>query len=212
MWYWLDSVGVMAWPLALCSVLIGALLVERLQLFSQLGVVKPNELEASISDCQGCCKLGKCRKTKRGWRQALAVLQQHRFLQTSERESVLGEWLAQERGRLFKYLRLIQWLGVSALLLGIVGSVLSLPSMLATVLTQPNVQAEFIQAHVWQVLYSTVWGLVAATVALVMTQALRLWAEHYLQSVQLLLKRCHLAVDGLLLDLIDDEYKLELTA
>lgn len=198
---WFATMGAVGWPLGLCSLIAAALILERLQVFLSLAPLRQAVRQAALSACRDCdpqeCE-GLWRSGRRGWSQALGLLLQHRQLAPAQREDMLGCWLLEERQRLCRYLRLLQLIGVLAPMLGLLGTVLGMVAMFADIaaVDQPVTPA-LLADGLWQALYTTIWGLFIAIPALAAGQGFALWAERYLEGVQTLLNRCHLALEGL---------------
>lgn len=198
---WFEHMGAVGWPLGLCSLLAVALIAERLQVFLALPPLRQAARQAAVSACRDCdpqdCER-LWRTGRSGWGQALGLLLQHRRLAPSQREEMLGCWLLEERQRLGRHLRVLQLIGVLAPMLGLLGTVLGMVAMFAGIaaVDQPVTPA-LLADGLWQALYTTVWGLCIAIPALAAGQGFALWAERYLEGVQALLNRCHLALDGL---------------
>lgn len=198
---WFAHMGAVGWPLGLCSLLAGALILERLQVFLALAPLRQAARQAALTACRDC-NPQQCerlwRSGRQGWGQALGLLLEHRRLAPAQREDMLGCWLLEERQRLGRHLRLLQLIGVLAPMLGLLGTVLGMVAMFADIaaVDQPVTPA-LLADGLWQALYTTVWGLCVAIPALAAGQGFALWAERYLEGVQALLNRCHLALDGL---------------
>lgn len=198
---WWSSMGPLGWPLALCSLLALALILERLSVFLRLQLLSAAAGKAALGACR-TCERDHCRGAVRGWRYGLALLLKHSGLPPSQREELLGCWLLEERLRLNRQLRLLQLIGVLAPMLGLLGTVLGMLEMFANIAGQERpVTPALLADGLWQALYTTVWGLLIAIPALAAGQGFALWAEHYLEGIQALLNRCHLALDGLELEL-----------
>lgn len=198
---WWNAMGPLGWPLALCSLLALALVFERFSVFLRLAPVSAAASRAAVSACRGC-EREHCHTGARGWRFGLALLLRHSALPAAQREELLGCWLLEERRRLNRQLRLLQLLGVLAPMLGLLGTVLGMLAMFANIAGQDSpVTPALLADGLWQALYTTVWGLLIAIPALAAGQGFALWAERYLETVQAVLNRCHLALDGLDLEL-----------
>ncbi|PAU63736.1 hypothetical protein BZL41_11665 [Pseudomonas sp. PIC25] len=198
---WLALMGPLGWPLALCSLLGLALILERLAVFLRLQPIGTAAARAAVGACRTCDR-EHCQTAGGGWRYGLALLLRHSGLPAGQREEVLGCWLLEERRRLNRQLRLLQLIGVLAPMLGLLGTVLGMLGMFENIAGQDRpVTPALLADGLWQALYTTVWGLLIAIPALAAGQGFALWAERYLEGVQALLNRCHLALDGLELDL-----------
>ncbi|MEH6485957.1 MULTISPECIES: MotA/TolQ/ExbB proton channel family protein [Pseudomonas] len=197
----LQNMGPLAWPLALCSVIALMLILERLSVFLRLPPLSVSAGKAAVSACRDCDKQA-CHGAVRGWRYGLALLLEHSAAPSQQREEVLGCWLLEERRRLNRQLRLLQLIAVLAPMLGLLGTVLGMLEMFANIAGQDRpVTPALLADGLWQALYTTVWGLLIAIPSMAAGQGFALWAERYLEAVQNLLNRCHLAIDGLNLDL-----------
>lgn len=201
---WFEHMGPLGWPLALSSLLALALILERMQVFLALQPLRSAAREAALRACREC-NAEQCQqlgtRERRGWGQALALLLRHSALAPGQREELLGCWLLEERQRLNRHLRLLQLIGVLAPMLGLLGTVLGMLDMFADIaaIDRPVTPA-LLADGLWQALYTTVWGLCIAIPALAAGQGFGLWAERYLEGVQTLLNRCHLALDGMTLE------------
>ncbi len=201
---WWSAMGPLGWPLALCSLLALALILERLWLFIGLQPLSQAAARAAVSACRTCDR-EQCQGRAHGWRFGLALLLKHSALPALQREELLGCWLLEERQRLHRQLRLLQLIGVLAPMLGLLGTVLGMLEMFSTIAGQNTpVTPALLAGGLWQALYTTVWGLLIAIPALAAGQGFALWAERYLEGVQALLNRCQLAIDGLELELQGD--------
>lgn len=198
---WWSSMGPLGWPLALCSLLALALILERLSVFLRVQPLSAAAGRAALSACR-TCEREHCRGRVRGWRHGLALLLRHSGLPAGQREELLGCWLLEERQRLNRQLRLLQLIGMLAPMLGLLGTVLGMLEMFGTIAGQDRpVTPALLAGGLWQALYTTVWGLLIAIPALAAGQGFALWAERHLEGVQALLNRCQLALDGLELEL-----------
>lgn len=198
---WWGAMGPLGWPLALCSMLALALILERLSIFLRLQPPSQAAARAAVSACR-TCEREHCLGRTHGWRFGLALLLKHSALPAMQREELLGCWLLEERQRLNRQLRLLQLIGVLAPMLGLLGTVLGMLEMFAGIAGQNSpVTPALLADGLWQALYTTVWGLLIAIPALAAGQGFALWAERYLEGVQGLLNRCQLALGGLELDL-----------
>ncbi|WP_405120218.1 MotA/TolQ/ExbB proton channel family protein [Pseudomonas leptonychotis] len=198
---WWSAMGPLGWPLALCSLLALALILERLSVFLRLQPLSTAAGRAAVSACR-TCEREHCKGRARGWRYGLALLLKHSALPAVQREELLGCWLLEERQRLNRQLRLLQLIGMLAPMLGLLGTVLGMLEMFANIAGQNSpVTPALLADGLWQALYTTVWGLLIAIPALAAGQGFALWAERYLEGVQALLNRCQLALDGLELEL-----------
>ena len=201
---WFVSMGPLGWPLALCSLLTVALLLERLSVFLQLQPISEKTLLSSAAACRDCTAQACQKRRPSGWRYGLALLERHGNLPAEQREEVLGCWLQEERCRLNQHLRVLQMVGVLAPMLGLLGTVLGMVTMFAGIAEQQGpVTPALLADGLWQALYTTVWGMLIAIPALAAGQGFSFWAERYLERVQMLLNRCHLAFNGLDLNLSD---------
>lgn len=190
---WQDM-GPVAWPLAICSLLVVALVLDRLWVLLSLQPVSARAVAAALAACRQCEGRG-CRMSPHA---GVSLLLAHRDLAVSQREELMACWLHQEQQRLTRHLRLLQLIGVIAPMLGLLGTVLGLVVMFADIarVTQPVTPA-LLAAGLWQALHTTLWGLLIGILALAAGQGFSLWADQYLGRVEHALNRCQLALAGL---------------
>lgn len=193
----LDAFGPLLWPLASCSLLALALVLERLWVFIGLQPVSARSVATALSQCRECEQTS-CQQRSEVTHTGVALLLSHRSLPVTQREEVMGCWLQAEQHRLTRHLRLLQLIGVLAPMLGLLGTVLGLVNMFADIasLDQPVTPA-LLANGLWQALYTTVWGLAISIPSLAAGQGFALWAEYYLNAVERVLNRCQLALAGL---------------
>ncbi|MFT0213521.1 hypothetical protein VQ643_13090 [Pseudomonas sp. F1_0610] len=201
---WFAMAGFVAWPLTLVAIAVVLLILERLYVFFQLTPVTAECTNQSIADCHGYCRQGKCRIRQQGWHYGLSLLQQHRYLEGSERKEVLNTWLLEEKHRLTKHLSLLKLGAGISFLLGVLASL----SAFISVLSDPFGVNMLLLA---QALYPSVFGLSIAIVAFAAGAGGGVFVAGYLDRVRVLLEQCHLALEGSFLKLLDDE-DLELAA
>lgn len=104
---WWSAMGPLGWPLALCSLVALALILERFWLFIGLQPLGQAAARAAVSACRTCDR-EQCQGRAHGWRYGLALLLKHSTLPALQREELLGCWLLEERQRLHRQLRLLQ--------------------------------------------------------------------------------------------------------
>ncbi|MCJ8168111.1 MotA/TolQ/ExbB proton channel family protein [Atopomonas sediminilitoris] len=197
---WFTSMGVLAWPLLLCSLVVLILAVERLVLFARLSACSKAQEHQLLSQCQNA-RFAEVRLPQQGWGRAVALLLAHRGLAQAQREELLACWLEHERQRQHQHLRLLQLLGVLAPMLGLLGTVLGMLDMFADIAgSDKPVTPALLADGLWQALYTTAWGMLIALPALAVGQGFNLWSNQYIERLQGLLNRCQLALQGLSLD------------
>ena len=130
-----EQLGLMTWPLIICSALTVMIITERLfQVMISLGVGKRairNELnQISPSDKQQLEALAEKLSPRRPLLyKGVAMLLAHHSFSKVLREDAAGMWLQEKRHQLNSGLRLLTLIGVISPLIGLLGTVLGLIEM-----------------------------------------------------------------------------------
>ncbi len=196
---WLDTLGVVAWPLVVCSVIGLAVLLERLWFFVRTWRM-PVTAAALVGrfESDGMASIEEYLLRRRHpWRQGFRLLIEHRSHSSALREQVVGLWVAEQR---LSHMANLRWLTIVAVispLLGLLGTVLGMIDAFAALVAhsgpvQPAVLADGLQ----QAMFTTAVGLIIAVPALAAAHVFRLWGEARVGHLQLLLNHVHLAFDG----------------
>ena len=194
---WFLAQGMVAWPLFVCSVLMLALLLERMVTLICLPTLGLRDCREASRHCRDCTQASRSR-SHLGWRHAVGLLRNHAQLPRVQREELLSVWLVHVQQHLHRRLRLLQLIGVLSPMLGLLGTVLGMLGMFQSIAQDAGPVTPGVLADgLFQALYSTAWGLLIALPALGGGQALGLWASSYVERLQQVLNHCMLAMDGL---------------
>ncbi|EKF9579416.1 MotA/TolQ/ExbB proton channel family protein [Vibrio cholerae] len=201
-----QQLGLMAWPLFICSALTVMLLAERLfQVLLSLTVGKGairHALQAtSPKNSKQLAELTEHFASKRPvlYRGVAMLLAHHQF-DKSLREDAAGIWLQEQRHQFNSGLRLLTLIGVISPLLGLLGTVLGLIEMFKGVAATtgsitPNVLADGLGVA----MYTTAAGLLIAVPAVAGAQLLNLWADRTMAKLEHTLNYVNLWLEGMTL-------------
>ncbi|BFM15905.1 MotA/TolQ/ExbB proton channel family protein [Maricurvus nonylphenolicus] len=188
------TAGPIIYPLIFCSVLVGALVLERLITHCFYPVVNAEALQrqflqGDISDVDIDSRKG------RGLRAGLALLAHHADAEKSLREERLGLWLQEQRQYLLLRTRWLNLLGAVAPLLGLLGTVLGIITMFQDVAHQNGpVTPALLAGGMWEAMATTAAGLIIAIPALCAGQLLSFWADRRIEVMQNVLNHCSLSL------------------
>ncbi len=201
---WFDSLGPIAWPLASFSALALGLVIERLAFF--IGLDRLTDVERrnilALASSGHWPELRDYLDTLSGMvANGLRLLLSHKEYPHDRVEYVAALWLTEQRRKLQAHLRWLGLLAVASPLLGLLGTVLGMITAFQDLAAHtgpvsPSVLANGLQ----QAMLTTAFGLIIAIPALIAGHAFRIWADAYLASMEYLLNRVHLAIDGVALE------------
>ncbi len=199
----LDSMGLMALPLLLCSVLTLTLILERFLVFCMLPSASRRSINKQLHQLQeardGNClqELGTQLRCCRGTGPGLCGLLRHAHQPKGLREEVAGLWLLAQKRRLNAGLRLLMVLGVLTPMLGLLGTVLGMIEMFQEVAKVAGpVTPAVLAAGLQTAMLTTAFGLCSAIPALAATHLFSLWANHYLSRLEFAMNHANLLLEG----------------
>ncbi|USD66797.1 MotA/TolQ/ExbB proton channel family protein [Vibrio sp. SCSIO 43136] len=198
-----QQLGLMTWPLLICSALTVAIIVERLiqvllssgvgrrSIRSQLAQLSPDqdaELDNLASDLA----------TKRPLLcKGVAMLISHRHFAKNLREDAAGIWLEEKRHQLNSGLKLLGLIGVISPLIGLLGTVIGLIEMFKGVAASTgNITPNDLADGLGLAMRTTAAGLMIALPAIAAAQLLGLWAEKIMAKLEHTLNIVDLWLEG----------------
>ncbi len=206
--------GPVIYPLLVCSVLLLALLLERLLVLlsypplrarwrqRQFMVRLQREVcadmalvseSADVKDSESDPKLGK----PRGLAAGFALLELHRHGAKARRDEYLSLWLQAERRKLLARSRWLTLIGTLAPLLGLLGTVLGIVTMFQQVAHQAGpVTPALLAEGMWQAMVTTALGMLIAIPALAAGQVIAIWGDQRIARMQQVLNESSLWLAG----------------
>ena len=202
--YLQDQLGLMTWPLLICSALTAMIIAERIfQVMLSIGVGKrairrelnqisptnSQEIEAlahSISDKRPLLYKG------------VSMLLAHHSFSKGLREDAAGIWLQEKRHQLHAGLRLLSLIGVISPLIGLLGTVLGLIEMFKGVAaTTGSITPNDLADGLGLAMRTTAAGLMIALPAISGAQLLGLWADRVLAQLEHTLNYVNVWLEGM---------------
>lgn len=174
----IEQCGPLAWPLALCSVITLALLIERAVLFiiHKRGF---HSFERGIAPSGTAV-----------WRQLQQVQQEQTQATKPIRDEHLTLWLGSLRRQLLANNGYLHLMGVIAPLLGLLGTVMGITEAFSVISgTTEAVTPALVADGIQSAMLTTIVGLCIAIPALLTAQGFRLWLDN---SLELLSERLNL--------------------
>ncbi|ADN75440.1 MotA/TolQ/ExbB proton channel [Ferrimonas balearica DSM 9799] len=191
------KLGVMTWPLLLCSVFGLVLLLQRaLALMvhfwpgrhgwlKHLPLHDAGTLKTSVAQRRGLAAEG------------IALLLKHQSASKDDREALLSLWLTAARRRANTNLRLLTAVGVIAPLLGLLGTVIGLITMFETLANSGGPATPAMLAEgLGLAMGTTAAGLAIALPAIASAHLLGVLTDHQFGAVEHILNHCHLQMDS----------------
>ncbi|MCX4026336.1 MotA/TolQ/ExbB proton channel family protein [Endozoicomonas sp. SM1973] len=189
----LNAMGWMLYPLAFCSLLMIALILERLCYFLLLPLIPDSKLSVLLSRWKNNVveQPAWLQKKQRGIAVGIKLLSEYQG-KNVVREQQLSCWLAKQHQTNTARLKLLQLIGMISPLLGLLGTILGMIVMFKGVAQHqgpvtPNILAD----GLWQAMYTTAFGLVIAVPAIVGAQLFYIWSNSYCQRLQHWLNAFH---------------------
>ncbi|EGQ7697294.1 MotA/TolQ/ExbB proton channel family protein [Vibrio vulnificus] len=220
-----NQLGLMTWPLILCSAVTVMIVIERLiQVALSIGVGKSairRQLSTiSPTNSQQIEQLAQALSNKRPLLyRGVAMLLAHHDFAKSLREDAAGMWLQEKRHQLHSGLRLLTLIGVISPLLGLLGTVLGLIEMFKGVAASSgNITPNDLAEGLGLAMRTTAAGLLIALPAIASSQLLGLWADRVMSKLEHSLNYVNLWLEGVSLQHvspgkhISEQNKLQVTA
>ncbi|MGO1246020.1 MAG: MotA/TolQ/ExbB proton channel family protein [Oceanisphaera sp.] len=194
-----QQLGLMSWPLIICSVITLAVWLERgltLLWVSSRGEQEKKQLRLAGNNFSSVELDNPHSLILQGCR----LLVQHKDCDKATREDLAGIWLQQQRRKLHSGLRVLTLVGVISPLLGLLGTVLGLISMFASIGESGNpVTPALLADGLGLAMSTTAAGLMIALPAIAGAQLFGLWADRLLDKLTHELNQCNLHLDGVAL-------------
>lgn len=201
--YLQQQLGLMTWPLIICSSITVTIIVERLiqvMLHTKVGhrhitrlLAKQNRNNQHDLDL-----FSEQLKQKRGRLNiGIAMLVAHRSFSKEIREDAAGMWLQQQRHQLRSGLRLLSLIGVISPLLGLLGTVLGLIEMFRAVAASTGaITPNDLANGLGMAMRTTAAGLIVALPAISAAQLFGLWADRIVSKFEHSMNCCNLWLEG----------------
>ncbi|KLN66610.1 MULTISPECIES: MotA/TolQ/ExbB proton channel family protein [Vibrio] len=210
-----QQLGLMAWPLIICSALTLMIIAERLfQVMISLGVGKRairSELkQISPTDSHQIEALAEKLSPRRPllYKGVAMLLAHHSFAKTL-REDAAGMWLQEKRHQLNSGLRLLTLIGVISPLIGLLGTVLGLIEMFKGVAASTgNITPNDLADGLGLAMRTTAAGLLIALPAIAGAQLLGLWADKVMAKLEHTLNYVNLWLEGISLQHVSPDNAL----
>ncbi|MFM2587964.1 MotA/TolQ/ExbB proton channel family protein [Vibrio sp. TBV020] len=211
-----QQLGLMAWPLIICSALTFMIIAERLfQVMISLGVGKRairlelNKISPTNSrDIEALAEELSPRRPLL-YKGVAMVLAHHSFPKTL-REDAAGIWLQEKRHQLNSGLRLLTLIGVISPLIGLLGTVLGLIEMFKGVATSTgNITPNDLADGLGLAMRTTAAGLLIALPAIAGAQLLGLWADKVMAKLEHTLNYANLWLEGISLQHVSPDRKTD---
>ena len=202
--YLQDQLGLMTWPLLICSALTAMIIAERIfQVMLSVGVGKRairRELnQISPTNSQEIEALAHSISGKRPLLyKGVSMLLAHHSFSKGLREDAAGIWLQEKRHQLHAGLRLLGLIGVISPLIGLLGTVLGLIEMFKGVAaTTGSITPNDLADGLGLAMRTTAAGLMIALPAISGAQLLGLWADRVLAQLEHTLNYVNVWLEGM---------------
>lgn len=195
-----QHLGLMSWPLILCSVITLALWLERsasLLWISLRGEQEKRQLRSKGNRYADVTITAPKSLILRGCK--LLVL--YKDSPKAMREDLASVWLQQQRRKLHSGLRVLTLVGVISPLLGLLGTVLGLMEMFKSIGESGDpVTPALLADGLGLAMSTTAAGLLIALPAIAGAQLFGLWADRLLDKLTHELNQCNLTLEGMPLE------------
>ncbi|WP_260261749.1 MotA/TolQ/ExbB proton channel family protein [Vibrio intestinalis] len=202
-----QQLGLMAWPLIICSALTLMIITERLfQVIISLGVgkraIREELTKVSPTNGQQLEQLAETLSPRRPLLyKGVAMLLAHHNFDKALREDAAGMWLQEKRHQLNSGLRLLTLIGVISPLIGLLGTVLGLIEMFKGVaVSSGNITPNDLAEGLGIAMRTTAAGLLIALPAIAGAQLLGLWADKVMAKLEHTLNYVNLWLEGIRLN------------
>lgn len=198
-----QQLGLMTWPLILCSAVTIMIITERLfQVLLSVGVGK-RAIGAALksisptSATQIETLAGELSNKRPLLYKGVAMLLAHHDFPKSLREDAAGIWLQEKRHQLRSGLRILALIGAISPLFGLLGTVLGLIEMFKGVAASSgNITPNDLADGLGLAMRTTAVGLMIALPAITSAQLLGLWADRVMAKLEHTLNYVNLWLEG----------------
>ncbi|WP_105902066.1 MotA/TolQ/ExbB proton channel family protein [Vibrio gangliei] len=198
-----QQLGLMAWPLVLCSVITVILVVDRLVFIVFSYSIGRNQVRHKLKNVkpsahQELTALSYELSQRRAFiYQGTGVLLAQSQVSKVLREDIASIWLQEKRHRLQSGLKVLTLIGVISPLLGLLGTVLGLIDMFKGVAASSgNITPNDLAEGLGLAMRTTAAGLLIALPAIVAAQLYTLWTERILARTEHAMNRINLWLEG----------------
>ncbi|MDK9736304.1 MotA/TolQ/ExbB proton channel family protein [Vibrio sp. D404a] len=202
--YLQEQLGLMTWPLLICSALTAMIIVERIfQVMLSIGVgrraIRKELHQISPTDTRQIEGLAADLSNKRPLLyKGVSMLLAHHYFSKGLREDAAGIWLQEKRHQLHAGLRLLGLIGVISPLIGLLGTVLGLIEMFKGVAaTTGSITPNDLADGLGLAMRTTAAGLIIALPAISGAQLLGLWADRVLAQLEHTLNYVNVWLEGM---------------
>jgi len=202
--YLQEQLGLMTWPLLICSALTAMIIVERIfQVMLSIGVgrraIRKELHQISPTDTRQIEGLAADLSNKRPLLyKGVSMLLAHHSFSKGLREDAAGIWLQEKRHQLHAGLRLLGLIGVISPLIGLLGTVLGLIEMFKGVAaTTGSITPNDLADGLGLAMRTTAAGLIIALPAISGAQLLGLWADRVLAQLEHTLNYVNVWLEGM---------------
>lgn len=170
---WFEKLGFMGWPLALCSIIALAVILERLIFMARQSAQQDKTYEALAS-----------------------VLKENKARSKKIRDDLTAISLNELQRPFNGGLKILRTIGTISPILGLLGTVLGIISAFQKIAASTGaVNPAMIADGLWEALLTTAVGLVIALPCLLAAQGFKAWADKILGSFCMRLNRLSLSFD-----------------
>ncbi|WP_413284091.1 MotA/TolQ/ExbB proton channel family protein [Vibrio sp. MA40-2] len=202
-----NQLGIMAWPLAILSILTVTLLLERIIFLGTNSKMSARKLikkirSVDMNDKSALNQLIQEQSAKKNTlSKGIALLLTHKNFNKTLREQTVSIWLTNKRQQYTSGLRLLAVIGVISPLIGLLGTVLGLIEMFKDLaVTSDAIAPSDLAAGLGLAMSTTAAGLFIAVPAIFGSQILQLWAERSIEKIEHALNHCNLYLEGISLE------------
>ncbi|MGB1320947.1 MAG: MotA/TolQ/ExbB proton channel family protein [Vibrio gallaecicus] len=202
--YLQDQLGLMTWPLLICSALTAMIIAERIfQVVLSIGVgrsaIRKELNNISPTNSKDLEQLAQTLSPKRPLLyKGVAMLLAHHSFSKNLREDAAGIWLQEKRHQLHAGLRLLGLIGVLSPLIGLLGTVLGLIEMFKGVAASTgSITPNDLADGLGLAMRTTAAGLMIALPAIAGAQLLGLWADRVVAKLEHTLNYVNVWLEGM---------------
>ncbi|MGL5006522.1 MAG: MotA/TolQ/ExbB proton channel family protein [Plesiomonas sp.] len=202
-----QQLGMMMWPLLICSFLTGVIVLDRL--FKLLQASRFNvQTSGALPPLTRCTQQGEFEQMQEalsGQRslllQGLSLLIMHRAENKLLREEIAAIWLQNKRRQLSFGLKMLTLIAAISPLLGLLGTILGLIQMFQDIgISNSPVTPALLANGLGIAMYTTAAGLLIALPAIIGAQLFSLWIDRLIHSAEHGMNQYNLWLEGIALN------------
>lgn len=183
--------GPVIYPLLFCSVVVSALVMQRLVVLIMYPALRAEQHQQNFIRDEWVNK-----SSEQGLAHGIQLLVENKLEPKAYRDDLLSSWLLAEKRKLLRGAKILMLLGTLTPLLGLLGTVLGIINMFQNVAHETGpVTPALLASGMWEAMVTTALGMLIAIPALAAGQGFTIWGNSRIGKMEEVLNTCSLSLE-----------------